>query len=42
MKARTICCKALVDTKTGHVAKNKWGEFWVCNKEFLEMATERK
>lgn len=43
MKARTVCCRALVDTKQGRVAKNKWGEFLVCNddcKGMLEMATE--
>ena len=43
MKARTVCCKAIVDTKTASVAKNKWGEYLVCGKEckdFLEMATE--
>ena len=44
MKARSVCCKKLVDTKEkDSVAKNKWGEFLVCGrdcKEFLEMATE--
>ncbi len=43
MKARTICCKALVDTKTAPIAKNKWGEFLVCNEacaSFIKMATE--
>lgn len=43
MKARTVCCKTLVDTKKAPVAKNKWGEFLVCSDEcasFLKMATE--
>jgi len=43
MKARTVCCKALVDTKSAPVAKNKWGEFLVCNEgcaDIVKMATE--
>lgn len=45
MKARTVCCKALVDTKKAPIAKNKWGEFLVCNDacaDFLKMATEQQ
>ncbi len=43
MKARTVCCQRLVDAKSAPVAKNKWGEFLVCNDtcaEFMKMATE--
>ena len=43
MKARTVCCKSVVDTKSAPIAKNKWGEFLVCNKEckdFLGLSTE--
>jgi len=43
MKARTVCCKTLVDTKKAPVAKNKWGEFLVCNEtcaDFVKIATE--
>ena len=43
MKARTVCCKKLVDTKDTPVAKNKWGQFLVCSdecKSFIEMANE--
>ncbi len=45
MKARTVCCKTFVETKSAPVAKNKWGEFLVCNEtcaDFLKMATEQK
>jgi len=45
MKARTVCCKAIVDTKTAPVAKNHSGEFLVCSnecKEFMELATEQQ
>ena len=43
MKARTVCCHKLVDAKAAPKAKNKWGEFLVCNdkcKGFLGMASE--
>jgi len=43
MKARTVCCSTLVDTKTAPIAKNKYGEFLVCNdtcKDFLSDATD--
>ena len=45
MKARTVCCRKLVDAKKAPHAKNKWGEFLVCNndcKEFLAMATKEQ
>jgi len=43
MTARTVCCEKVVDTKEAPIAKNKWGEFLVCNKacaSFMKMATE--
>lgn len=45
MKARTVCCRALVDTDKAHVAKNKWGEFLVCNEacaHVVQTATEEQ
>lgn len=45
MKARTVCCKKLVDTDEAPTAQNKWGEFLVCNeacKKVCEMATEEQ
>ena len=45
MKARTVCCKTLVDTKSAPIAKTKKGDALVCNddcKSFLEMATDEQ
>ncbi len=45
MKARTVCCRTLVDTASTPTAKNKWGEFLVCNDtcvQFVQMATEEQ
>ena len=45
MQARTVCCQKLVDTKKAPVAKNKYGEFLVCNnscKSFVETATKEQ
>ncbi len=45
MKARTVCCKALVDTKKAPVAKNKFGEYLVCNEacaDFMKVATKEQ
>lgn len=45
MKARSVCCKTLVDTTSAPTAKNKWGEFLVCNDtcaQFVQMATEEQ
>lgn len=45
MKARTVCCHKLVDTQTAPMAKNKWGEYLVCNsscKSVMEMATQEQ
>ncbi|MBI2675200.1 MAG: hypothetical protein HYX24_01980 [Candidatus Aenigmarchaeota archaeon] len=45
MKARTVCCRKLVDAEKAPKAKNKWGEFLVCNdtcKGFCEMATKEQ
>lgn len=45
MKARTVCCNKVVETKTAPVAKNKWGEFLVCNRscaDFVKMATKEQ
>ncbi|MFA6035496.1 MAG: hypothetical protein WC759_00885 [Candidatus Micrarchaeia archaeon] len=45
MKARTVCCKVLVDTKDASIAKTKKGDALVCNAEckgFVEMATDEQ
>ena len=45
MKARTVCCKTIVNTASAPVAKNRWGEYLVCNdtcKKVVEMATEEQ
>jgi len=43
MKARSICCSAVVDADKVPKAKNMWGEFLVCNdecKKKVESASE--
>lgn len=43
LMARTVCCRALVDSSKVPKAKNRWGEFLVCTEEcktYVEKANE--